>query len=132
MSAPSLKPGQPCFCGSGHPYGQCCQPWHLGQPAPSAEALMRSRYVAYCLGLQDYLLATWHPGSRPAELDLHTPPQPKWLDLEIRRHLPGADSAQVEFIARYRLGGRAMRLHETSRFRKEDGRWYYVDGDYSE
>lgn len=90
---------------------------------------MRSRYSAYALGLADYLLATWHPSTRPASLDLAEPPVPRWIGLAVRRHTTtGLDSAEVEFIARYRIHGRAQRLHETSRFRLEGGRWLYVDG----
>ena len=90
---------------------------------------MRSRYSAYVLGRRDYLLATWHPDTRPAALDLE--PQARWLGLEIRdRAQTDAGHAQVEFVARYRVDGRAVRLHERSRFSREaDGRWYYVDGD---
>ena len=99
-------------------------------PAPDAEALMRSRYSAYVLGLADYLLATWHPSTRPATLDAD-PAGLKWLGLEVRRHtVIDAAQASVEFVARSKLGGRAHRLHETSRFvREDDGRWYYVDGE---
>jgi SEC-C motif domain protein len=91
---------------------------------------MRSRYSAYCLGLADYLLATWHPSTRPARLDLAVPPVPRWIGLTVRRQRStGADGAEVEFVARYRIGGQGHRLHETSRFVRESGRWYYVDGD---
>jgi SEC-C motif domain protein len=90
---------------------------------------MRSRYSACVLGLHEYLLATWHSSTRPAALEAD-PPGLKWLGLEVRRHRPqGEDHASVEFIARSKLGGRAQRLHETSRFVREDGRWFYVDGD---
>jgi len=90
---------------------------------------MRSRYSAYVLGLSDYLLETWHPGTRPATLQPE-PPGLKWLGLEVRRHVVAdADHASVEFVARSKLGGRAHRLHELSRFVREDGRWYYVDGE---
>ena len=89
---------------------------------------MRSRYSAFVQGRTDYLLATWHPDHRPAELTLE--PGAQWLGLEVRRHRPtGDDRAEVEFVARYRVGGRAVRLHETSRFVREGGRWFYVDGD---
>jgi SEC-C motif domain protein len=102
---------------------------HEGAPAPDAEALMRSRYVAYALGLQPYLLATWWPDTRPSGLDPE--PSTKWLGLQIRRHaLTGQDSAIVEFVTRYKIGGRAHRLHEISRFILLDGRWYYVDGEF--
>lgn len=92
---------------------------------------MRSRYSAFVLGLRDYLLATWHPATRPAELELTTEPPTKWLGLEVKRTAAtGTDTATVEFVARHKIGGRAHRLHETSRFVREDGRWYYLDGEY--
>lgn len=119
-----------CPCGLPVRYEDCCGRWHLGAPAPDAAALMRSRYVAYVLGDEGYLLHTWHSSTRPATLDLAAGAQPTWLGLEIRQHRPDGDTAQVEFVARHRLGGgRAARLHECSRFVREDGRWYYVDGD---
>ncbi len=89
---------------------------------------MRSRYSAYVLGLAGYLQDTWHASTRPAELQLE--PGVKWLGLEVRRHQQtDAQHAEVEFVARSRLAGRGQRLHERSRFVKEDGRWLYVDGD---
>lgn len=91
---------------------------------------MRSRYTAYVYGLEAYLLATWDPQTRPAKLDLTLDAQTKWLGLQVKRHLQtGETTALVEFVARYKVGGRAQRLHETSRFVREDGRWFYVDGD---
>ncbi len=87
---------------------------------------MRSRYSAYVLGLEDYLLATWHASTRPATLDLELGPQPKWLGLEVKAHSETNDTATVEFVARCRVGGRAQRLHELSRFVREAGRWYYI------
>ena len=87
---------------------------------------MRSRYSAYVLGLQDYLLDTWHPSTRPAGLE-EPPPGLRWLGLDVRGCTQdGADRATVEFIARSKLGGRAHRLHETSRFERVDNRWLYV------
>ena len=121
----------PCPCGHSLPYAACCGRWHAGEAAPDAEALMRSRYSAYVRGLPDYLLATWHASTRPATME---PVEPglKWLGLQVKRHTPiDATHAEVEFVARSKLGGRAHRLHETSRFVREDGRWYYVDGDFS-
>ncbi len=121
----------PCPCGSQHAYADCCGPLHEGAPAPDAAALMRSRYSAYVMGLHGYLLATWHPSTRPQQVDLDVDPSPRWLGLEIRRHVPiGPDTAIAEFVARYRLAGRAQRLHEVSRFVRVDGRWYYLDGDF--
>ena len=91
---------------------------------------MRSRYTAFALRDAAYLLASWHASTRPPTLALAESPPPKWIGLQIRAHRPlDADHAEVEFVARCRVGGRAQRLHETSRFVREDGRWYYVDGD---
>lgn len=91
---------------------------------------MRSRYSAFVIGDAAYLLATWHPWTRPATLDLDEGARPGWLGLEVRRaQVTGPDTAVVEFVARYRVAGRAHRLHETSRFVREDGRWYYLDGE---
>ena len=96
--------------------------------APDAEHLMRSRYSAFVLPRRDYLLATWHASQRPSVLDFE--PGAQWLGLEVRRHRAiDARHAEVEFVARYRVAGRAVRLHENSRFVCADGRWYYVDGD---
>lgn len=90
---------------------------------------MRSRYAAYVSLDRDWLLATWHPSTRPAQLDLD--PEIKWLGLELKDHeMIDPAHAEVEFVARMRIGGgRAQRLHERSRFVHEEGRWYYVDGD---
>ena len=90
---------------------------------------MRSRYAAFALERADYLLSTWHPSTRPAELRLE--PGVKWLGLEVKQHqVIDADHAEVEFVARQRdRSGRAVRLHERSRFVREGGRWYYLDGD---
>lgn len=92
--------------------------------------MMRSRYSAYALKQEVYLLATWHADTRPAALDITTE-NTKWLGLEIKQHLSeSADRATVEFIARYKTGGRAGRLHEVSRFVCEHGQWFYVDGKF--
>lgn len=93
---------------------------------------MRSRYSAYVFDDLAYLLATWHPDTRPGSLEPN-PPGLKWLGLQIRRHvLDDADHARVEFVARSRMQGRAHRLHETSRFVRRDGRWVYLDGDFAD
>lgn len=124
-----IAPLQSCPCGIKQPYANCCERYHHGTPAPTAEALMRSRYTAYVYGLEDHLLATWHPDTRPAELELAHEPTPKWLGLEVRHSAESSETtATVEFIARYKVGGKAERLHETSRFERIDGRWYYRDG----
>jgi SEC-C motif domain protein len=118
-----------CPCGSALAYAACCGRFHAGLPATSPEALMRSRYSAYVLGLRDYLLDTWHPDTRPAALE-PDPPGLRWLGLEVRRApMHDDDHGTVEFIARSKLGGRAHRLHEVSRFVRAGGRWLYLDGD---
>jgi SEC-C motif-containing protein len=90
---------------------------------------MRSRYTAYTLGNEAYLLATWHPDSRPQGLDLGAEPKPRWLGLQVKAHaLQDAAHATVEFVARYKVGSRAYRMHELSRFVRADGHWYYLDG----
>ncbi len=91
---------------------------------------MRSRYTAYTLGREDYLMATWHPTHRPDALNLAADGPTKWLGLEVKTcQSVDASHATVEFVARYKIGGRAHRLHETSRFVLLDGRWLYTDGD---
>lgn len=117
-----------CPCGSGTPFARCCGPLLSGAAAPSAEALMRSRYSAFVLGEADYLLRSWHPSTRPSAVQLDDPP-PRWLGLEVRGHWEiDATHAGVEFVARFRHGGgKAVRQHERSRFVLEGGRWYYLD-----
>ena len=121
-----------CPCGQPRSYDACCgrfiDHWDT-TPAPDAEHLMRSRYTAFVRGRADYLQATWHVSTRPTELALDA--GTRWLGLEVRDHQRTGDQrAEVEFVARYRVGGRAVRLHERSRFVCEAGRWYYVDGDF--
>ena len=124
----------PCPCGSGRTLQACCGRYHAGElagQAPDAEALMRSRYSAFVLDRLDYLLASWHPDTRPASIEPNEPGL-RWLGLEVKRHQrQDADHATVEFVARSKLGGRAHRLHEVSRFERIDGRWYYLDGNLS-
>ncbi|MCF8178559.1 MAG: hypothetical protein K9J74_08630 [Sulfuritalea sp.] len=129
MSKARGKAGAACPCGKALSYAACCGLLHTGASAADAESLMRSRYSAYVLGLEDYLLATWHASTRPAALDLAGEPSAKWLGLEVKTYKSAGDTASVEFVARCRVGGRAQRLHEISRFVCEDGRWYYVDGE---
>jgi SEC-C motif domain protein len=133
-------PDAPCPCGrpiklaggAVHRYADCCGRWHSGPEqglAPDAQALMRSRYSAYTLDLLDYLLATWHPSTRPATLAPNEAGL-KWLGLSVLRHeVQDEDHATVAFVARSKLAGRAHRLQECSRFVRENSRWFYVDGD---
>jgi SEC-C motif domain protein len=129
-----MSQGDPCPCGSGSPYAACCGPYLAGSALPqTAEALMRSRYTAYTRRDGAYLSATWHPTTRRADLGLDEPV--KWLGLEILSIAGGgpADArGNVEFVARYKVGGRAQRIHEISRFHRREGRWFYVDGDLAE
>ena len=115
--------------GRARAYAACCGLAHTGeQPAPDAETLMRSRYSAFVLGDVPYLLRSWHSSTRPATLDLDA--GTKWLGLEIKQHRSTSeDRAEVEFVARFRVTGRAVRQHERSRFVREAGHWFYVDGD---
>lgn len=117
-----------CTCGSGHAYLHCCGRWHDGEAAPTAEALMRSRYVAFAMCNEPYLLQSWHATTRPASVEFDS--ALKWLGLSIKAAHTEGDHATVEFIARYRVGGgSAARLHERSRFVREQGRWLYVEGE---
>lgn len=116
-----------CPCG-GADYAKCCKPFHDGTPAPGAEQLMRSRYSAYVLGLMPYIHVTWHASTRPALSELTHDTALRWLGLEVKQTGGNEQEAQVEFVARSKIDGRAHRLHEVSRFVREDGRWFYVDG----
>lgn len=110
-------------------YEQCCGRYlDHDTPAPDAECLMRSRYSAFVLGRAGYLQTSWHASTRPTVLTLE--PGQKWLGLTVKRHrVIDPDHAEVEFVARSRLRGQGVRLHETSRFLREGGRWFYLDGD---
>jgi SEC-C motif-containing protein len=120
-----------CPCGSGATYAACCRPFHDGSAiAPTALALMRSRYSAFALGDAPYLLATWHPATRPGSVDLDAGLQ--WRRLQIRGRTDGAehdDTGTVEFVAHYwdPAHGEYGRQQENSRFRRRSGRWFYVD-----
>lgn len=121
----------PCPCGHPRAYADCCGRFHDGAlrlQAPDAETLMRSRYSAYVLEREDYLLDTWHPATRPAQIAFE--PGLRWLGLTVQQHRQAdPQQATVRFVARSKQGGRAHRLQETSRFVCEGGRWLYVDGD---
>jgi len=122
-----------CPCGSGRPLSECCEPLidHHAE-AESAEALMRSRYTAYTLGRSDYLLESWHPATRPTQLDLDYATPPEWLGLTILHTDKGGvdnDGGVVEFTARLKIDGQLETMHEVSRFIRHQGRWHYLDGD---
>lgn len=114
-------------------YAACCGRYlDTGLKPETAEQLMRSRYSAYVLAREDYLRRTWHHTTRPATLDLRPSRSGRWLELKILRTEAGGPedhAGVVEFVARYKPAGKAERLHEVSRFLREDGQWFYVDGD---
>ncbi|CAM5569942.1 hypothetical protein SCHAM137S_06972 [Streptomyces chartreusis] len=117
-----------CPCGLPASYDECCGRFHSGgAAAPTAEALMRSRYSAFVKRDPAYLLRTWHPRTRPARLDLD--PGMRWTGLEILATTDGSafhTTGTVTFRASYREGS----LHERSRFERVDGAWVYVDGEF--
>ena len=121
----------PCPCDSGTLYGNCCGPLHAGRAhAATAVQLMRSRYSAFALGKTQYLLETWLPGSCPGSLE--PDPAQRWIGLKIVEETAGdtdRDEDFVTFVARYKIGGKAFRLKERSRFMRVGHQWYYADGD---
>ena len=118
-----------CPCQSGLPYENCCAPLHHGEPASSPEALMRSRYSAFVRDDADYVRASWHPDTRPAELTLEGDDQ--WLGLEIVDAKQDGDAGQVHFLATHRDGDGFAVLEERSRFVRENGHWFYLDGEHT-
>ncbi len=119
-----------CPCRAGLPYAECCGRLHDGAAtAGTAEQLMRSRYSAFAVGDPAYLLATWHPSTRPPSLELD--PTVRWTGLDVLATTDGgllASEGTVEFRAWYRHEGETGSQHETSRFVREDGAWRYLDG----
>ena len=129
----TCAPALPCPCGrtlgkKPLAYAQCCGRFlDSDTPAPDAESLMRSRYSAFVLEREAYLIETWHPTQRPAHVEFE--PGVKWLGLEVRDAVQrDASHAEVEFVARQKPAtGAAVRLVERSRFVREDGHWLYLD-----
>jgi SEC-C motif-containing protein len=123
--------GAPCACGSGVPYGECCGPSvEDGVAAPTAEALMRSRYTAYALRREDHVFRTWHPRTRPP--DVATDPSLTWTGLTVLATSAGGvddETGTVEFRATWRAGSQRGELHELSRFERRGRRWVYVEGE---
>ena len=134
--------GTVCACDSGRAFDVCCGPYLSGAVVvPTAVALMRSRYTAFARDDQAYIQASWHPDTRPDAPATDVAPEgghPRchWLGLQVisEKEVTGqnghaeADQGTVEFIARYKIGGRAGRIHEVSRFVRVAGKWVYVDG----
>lgn len=131
-----LEASSACPCGSQKNFGECCQPLLENQSqATTAQALMRSRYSAFVTGNIDYLVDTLHPDKRqPQDRELLTGAlqNTNWLGLQVRsceKGLEGDERGSVEFVATWSEPGQSGFLHERSRFIKQDGRWYYVDGE---
>jgi SEC-C motif-containing protein len=115
------KNTESCPCGSGKKLASCCQPYINGdKAAPAAEALMRSRYSAYALRNEQYLLDSWHVSTRPKHIDAD--PDVQWIRLKIIE----VQTDRVQFIATYRLNGKAYKLPENSSFILENGKWFYL------
>ncbi|MBT2441373.1 hypothetical protein J7E93_14870 [Streptomyces sp. ISL-36] len=129
---PAVSADTPCPCGLTATYGACCGRFHAGPTtAPTAELLMRSRYSAFVVRDEAYLLRTWAPETRPGEVDFDR--SLRWTGLEIRDTTDGTAFHQdgtVTFVARYTHGGAPGSLHERSRFRRHEGAWVYVDGEF--
>jgi SEC-C motif-containing protein len=123
-------PARRCPCGTGLPLAECCGRLHEGAAAAAtAEQLMRSRYSAFALADVGYLLATWHPRTRPATLELD--PDVRWTGLDVLATTGGSPlerEGTVEFRAHHAVAGRTGAQHERSRFVREHGRWLYLDG----
>lgn len=130
-----------CPCGSNNHnkqqtlFAQCCARFIVDATLPQhAVELMRSRYSAYVLGIENYLQSTWHPSTRPASPIIDQQDAIKWIKLVVLQHqqsdAKNSDNATVEFVAHYKIQGRAHKLHEISRFVREGGRWFYVNGTF--
>lgn len=134
---PGALVNRPCPCGSGRKYKRCCRAWHQGAPAPDPEALMRSRYAAYCLGLVDYLIETTDPDGEawggPVERwrgELETSCRDtEYTGLEVLEAGADEDVGWVRFRARYRVPHGERAFHERSEFRRVEGRWLYHAGE---
>jgi SEC-C motif-containing protein len=119
-----------CPCGSGKAFEFCCQPYLQQRQNPAtAETLMRSRYTAFVLNNENYLRYSWSAETCPEDIGLHNKTQ--WLGLQIKATEQGLahdDIGRVEFVARFKINGKAFRLHENSRFTRHEKRWVYRDG----
>lgn len=116
-----------CPCGSGYTYDECCGRYHAGTLAPTAEALMRSRYSAFVVHDSDYLLRTWHPDTRPASLSFDMPLSFYRLDvLATSGGGPLDNTGTVDFEAFYRIDGQRGSQREHSTFARLNGAWVYV------
>ena len=130
-----LSKSSKCPCGSKKKYAKCCGQFIKDDNVPlTAEELMRSRFTAYAIKNEAYLLATWHESTRPSKLDLEND-LTQWVKLDILKMVAGKqsdDKGMVEFSAYFKVGDKSQALHEKSNFLKENGRWYYIDGNLNE
>jgi len=130
----NLSKNSACPCGTKQKFVKCCGIYLKKKSlAPTAEKLMRSRYVAYQLKDESYLLNTWHSTTRPETLDLQDE-NVKWTGLEIiktKAGMPNDTEGRVEFRARFQKNEQQSNLHENSRFLKENNQWFYLDGEIS-
>ncbi len=124
-----------CPCGSGRDFHACCDPYLQGEPVPNAETLLRARFSAYATANERYINQTWHPASRPIKLHLHNAEQVRWYGLKIIRIENGGPDDQaglVEFSAHYQIKHRQGQLHEISHFARDNGKWYYLEGEITD
>jgi len=121
-----------CHCGGEVEYQSCCGRYlEAGQHPETAEQLMRSRYTAFVLGNEPYLLATWHASTRPSQVRLND--EQRWLGLSVKNTEYGGTedaSGSVEYVARFKVAGKGHRLHEISQFKRVAGHWFYVNGQH--
>ena len=121
-----------CHCGSHQTFEDCCEPVISGQKiAQTAEQLMRSRYSAFVEQNQQWLLDSWHPQTRPSRVSFDS--NQRWIGLSIKNTLDGQahqSTGQVEFVARFKINGKAVRLRENSYFERVNGLWLYRRGDH--
>ncbi|MEV4457775.1 YchJ family metal-binding protein [Microbispora sp. NPDC049633] len=122
------RAGEPCPCGLRAAYGECCGRFHEGRAVPTAEALMRSRFCAFAVEDEVYLLRTWHPATRPARVEFER--DMRWTGLEIEAVTGGSPihtEGTVTFRAHYVYRGRPGEMRERSRFVRHEGAWVYLD-----
>jgi SEC-C motif-containing protein len=126
------KKSRLCPCGSAQKYNQCCGRYiEAGEIPATPEQLMRSRYTAYTLEDDSYILDSWHSSTRPASLSEENKLPVKWVELKvIDSSVPAQNEtiATVEFVARFKVKGKAEQMHECSEFIKAAGRWFYLKG----